>query len=141
MAFCSALSTVVEPLPIQGCTSGGHGAAVRRAAYGGERPDDGIVGPPPSSRVVVHERSKTRIAEGRGGHCGKRHELLERERERRLIQVGPDGASSPGVVLLEECDLLAGAVRCQHLEVAQPIAELVLGLFVVLRPGVERDRR
>ena len=64
--------------------------------------DDGIVGPPPSARVVVHERCKTRITEGRGGHFGKRHELLERERERRLVQVGPDGASSPPVVRLEE---------------------------------------
>ena len=129
-------STVVEPLPIRGCASGGHRAAIPRAAYGGERLDDGIVGPPPSSRVVVHERGKTRTTDGCGGHGGKRHELLERERERRLIQVGPDGARRRPWSFSEECDLLAGAVWCQHRKVAQPIAELVLGLLVLLRPGV-----
>ena len=131
-------STVVEPLPIQGCTSCGHGVAIPRAAYGGERPDDGIVGPPPSSRVVVHERSKTRITEGRGGHVRQASRAA-----RARTRAAPDPRSAQTVPrrhpwsFSSECDLLAGAVRCQHREVAQPVAELVLGLFVVLRPGVD----
>src|SRR5947209_7933398 len=71
------------------------------------------------------------------GQLAERHELLEREGERCLIEIRPDGAAAPAVFPVELHGFLASPLRCQHIEVAQPAAELVFAHLVVLRPRVE----